>query len=102
MKSSAVLAAVITATNVNALSFADVSTVLTSSIDVFKRAGDVLPSLVGRDSGSGKTGTCPAIWSKIVPDLTAMFLDRSTGQCNDAARAAIRVCCLALPLHGSC
>ncbi|KAK0123891.1 hypothetical protein ONS95_008884 [Cadophora gregata] len=37
-------------------------------------------------------GNCPAVWTSIASDLTAMFLDTSTNpsQCNDDARAAIR------------
>jgi hypothetical protein len=33
-------------------------------------------------------GQCPQVWSQISKDLTGMFV--SGGQCNDAARAAIR------------
>ena len=42
---------------------------------------------------SGGSGSCPAVWTNIVSDLTAMFLDKSVNpsQCNDDARAAIRV-----------
>ncbi|KAF2189039.1 class II peroxidase [Zopfia rhizophila CBS 207.26] len=41
--------------------------------------------LFRRKDGDNK---CPAIWSTISKDLTAMFL--GNGQCNDDARAAIR------------
>lgn len=34
-------------------------------------------------------GTCPQVWQDISGELTALFLG-SDGQCNDAARAAIR------------
>lgn len=99
MKYSIILGSVVAITNVNALTFGDVSNALSSSVDVLKRARDAIPSLVGRkdgssgsgSSGSGGGGSCPAVWSQVVPDLTALFLDKSTGQCNDAARAAIRV-----------
>jgi hypothetical protein len=42
---------------------------------------------------------CPAIWTTIVGDLTKMFLDTSVSpsQCNDDARAAIRVCTFPFP-----
>jgi hypothetical protein len=41
-----------------------------------------------------KNAACPAVWSNVVKDLTAMFLDTSVNpsQCNDDARAALRVC----------
>lgn len=38
-----------------------------------------------------KSAACPAVWTKVVADLKTMFLDNSTAQCNDDARAAIRV-----------
>lgn len=48
---------------------------------------DALKALIG-----GAGNQCPAVWSKIVPELTAMFVDPSTKQCTDDARAALRVC----------
>jgi hypothetical protein len=107
MKSSTIFVAIVTVTNVNALSFTDIGNTLSSytssSADVFRRARDALPSLIerkdgGSGSGSGNPGSCPVIWKTVVSDLTAMFLDKSTGQCNDAARAAIRVSYLFLIL----
>ncbi|KAF2490034.1 heme peroxidase, partial [Lophium mytilinum] len=37
-----------------------------------------------------KDAACPVIWKTVSADLTSMFLDTSTGECNDDARAAIR------------
>ncbi|KAF2996794.1 hypothetical protein E8E13_000467 [Curvularia kusanoi] len=42
----------------------------------------------GGSSGSGSSGSCPAVWNQISGELTAKFL--SNGQCTPAARAAIR------------
>ena len=43
------------------------------------------------NGSSGGNGSCPTIWTTISADLTAIFLDPSTRQCTDDARAAIRV-----------
>lgn len=55
----------------------------------------VIPSAFqgGRPSAApaapARQGGCPAIWTQISKDLTAKFSDN--GQCNDLARAAIRM-----------
>lgn len=89
MKSSLILTTAVAITNITALSFAEVGHSLSlysaSSIHAFKRARDAIPTLVSR-----KDAACPAVWTSVVKDLTTMFLDTSTKQCNDAARAAIR------------
>lgn len=36
-----------------------------------------------------RDGSCPAVWTSVASDLTAMFVDSQ--QCNDDARAAIRL-----------
>jgi hypothetical protein len=74
-----ILAAAAAVTNVYAFSFADESS---SSI---KRS----PDAVLERSGGGNS--CPPIWTSVVKELTSLFLDTTNGQCNDAARAAIRV-----------
>lgn len=50
-----------------------------------------VPSGSAPASGAPSTGNtaCPAIWSTISKDLVGQFL--SDGQCNDLARAAIRI-----------
>lgn len=65
-----------------ALSFPEINlpdvSVLTRSIPpLFKKGG----------KGSA---TCPPVWTNVVRDLTTLFLDTTTSQCNDDARAAIR------------
>jgi len=89
MRYSIILTTAAAISTANAVSFSDVGNTLSSysssSIDVLKRARDAIPSLVGRKSAS-----CPAVWTSVVKDLSAMFLDKATGQCNDDARAAIR------------
>jgi hypothetical protein len=53
------------------------------------RGGISIPSSIpSAPVGGGSNGGCPAVWTQISQDLTGMFL--SGGQCNDAARAAIR------------
>ncbi|KAF2098395.1 heme peroxidase [Rhizodiscina lignyota] len=47
-----------------------------------------LPNITLIPRKDGGKGNCPAIWTTVSSDLTAMFL--SGGQCNDDARAAIR------------
>ncbi|KAF2663150.1 heme peroxidase [Microthyrium microscopicum] len=49
--------------------------------------GNGSPPPTGPPSGA-PAGGCPAVWTTISKDLTAMFL--SGGQCNDDARASIR------------
>jgi len=45
-----------------------------------------------KDRAAAKGGSaCPAIWSTVVPQLTAIFYNATTNQCTDLARAAIRV-----------
>lgn len=46
-----------------------------------------LPLLSKKDGGNGG---CPPVWTNVVNDLSQMFLDTATSQCNDDARAAIR------------
>lgn len=76
-------------TTVNGLSFVEVRNMLeqysTASYQFIKRS---LPVQI-----EGRTGTCPPIWTSVVNDLNTMFLDTSVNpsQCNDDARAAIRV-----------
>ena len=66
------------ATSASALSFPDVS--------------GILPLLTKRSAeltARQKAAACPAIWTQVSKDLTAKFL--SGGQCNQDARAAIRL-----------
>ncbi|KAH8603143.1 heme peroxidase [Bisporella sp. PMI_857] len=77
------LAAVIS--DVYAISFADIGT---SSIHALKRVRDVIPSFPVLEER--KAPACPAVWTNVVADLRTMFLDTTTKQCNDDARAAIR------------
>lgn len=53
------------------------TSILTRGLSVFKRK-------------NGGQGGCPAVWTNVAKDLTTMFLDPTTSQCNDDARAAIR------------
>lgn len=46
-------------------------------------------SLFARKNGvSGGDSSCPAVWTHVSKELTSKFL--TDGQCNPAARAAIR------------
>lgn len=58
----------------------------------FTRIKDLFPRQDSDDNSGrgGGRGNCPAIWTTITADLTAIFLDQSTGECTDAARSAIR------------
>lgn len=86
MRYTLVLTAAVAITNIYALSFADVSS---SSVNILKKARDSIPTIFERKDG-GSSG-CPAVWTSVVSDLTTLFLDKASGQCNDDARAAIRV-----------
>jgi hypothetical protein len=46
----------------------------------------------GSESGNGqhRKGSCPPIWKQVSADLVKAFTD-SSGQCNDLARAAVRI-----------
>lgn len=47
-------------------------------------------NLIRRKDGAGK---CPAVWNQVATELTTMYRDTSVSpaQCNDDARAAIRL-----------
>ncbi|KAF2183868.1 class II peroxidase [Zopfia rhizophila CBS 207.26] len=72
----AFLAAVDTA---QALQFSDGAS---AASDIKRSVADLTGSLFKRQ------GRCPSVWGDISKELTSQFL--SDGQCNDAARAAIR------------
>jgi len=48
-----------------------------------------LPEVAERAAAKGGS-SCPAIWTTVVPQLTAIFYNSTINQCTDAARAAIR------------
>lgn len=50
-----------------------------------------VPELVERAAAKGGATNFLAIWTSVVPQLTAMFYDATTNTCTDDARAAIRV-----------
>lgn len=77
---------------------AALSALLVSSSEAFSLPSFNIPDasvltgsvpLMARKNG-GKANGCPPVWKNVVSDLSAMFLDTSTGQCTDDARAAIR------------
>jgi hypothetical protein len=68
-----------------AFSFSEISSHTHDALTTFKRS---LPTLLNRRDGGG---SCPPIWGQVARDLSKMFLDTSSGQCNDDARAAIRL-----------
>lgn len=74
------LVLVAAATSIQAFRFSDVYTPadILNLRETSKSRRNVLPA------------TCPAVWTKVSGVLTKKFRDTSTGQCNDAARAAIR------------
>ena len=67
-------------TTIQAFELPSLTSVKRSVFSLFER-----DPLQERDGGGGN---CPAIWTTVSSDLTAMFL--SNGQCNDDARAALR------------
>lgn len=71
---------VLLATTASSLSFAEVSEYSRDAFDKVRRS---LPTLVSRD------GNCPAFYTQLAADLSAMYIG-GDGQCNDDARAAIR------------
>jgi len=88
------LIAALAITNVYAASFAELGATLSSYTKLARDAIPAFPVLEER-----KDPECPAVWKNVVKDLTAMFLDKSVSpsQCNDDARAAIRVCAILIP-----
>jgi len=80
MKVSNALMLACASTTIQAFEFPSLTSVRRSESSFFER-----DLLVERDGGGGK---CPAIWTTVSSDLTAMFL--TNGQCNDDARAALR------------
>ena len=57
---------------------------------LIRRSGGGGSSGGSGSSGGGGGGSCPPIWSTVSADLTKMFLNTTTGQCTDDARASIR------------
>jgi hypothetical protein len=80
-----ITAALVSAATANAFSLGDGLQFAQSGYKAAKRE---LTSLFPRSSGGG---TCPAVWNQVATDMQAMFLDKTNGQCNDDARAAIRL-----------
>ncbi|KAH6671342.1 heme peroxidase [Halenospora varia] len=86
MRFTSTLASAVAITSVNAVSLADVSSLLatysSASIETVKRG-------LSFRSGGGK---CPQVWDSVIPVLVTKFKDFSVSppQCNDDARAAIR------------
>lgn len=37
-----------------------------------------------------QSGTCPSVWGDVATELRTLFLDATTAECNDDARAAVR------------
>ncbi|CZT08490.1 hypothetical protein WAI453_007217 [Rhynchosporium graminicola] len=82
---------------VHGLIFPEVSGVLAGNTDKLKSSipdyGKIgtrsTPDIARRSGGSGG---CPAVWTPIISELSALFNDKSVSpsQCNDDARAAIR------------
>ncbi|TVY42564.1 Versatile peroxidase [Lachnellula subtilissima] len=91
MRLTSLIVTGVAVTVVNGLSFIEARDAsfqyVSSSIEVLKRA---VPELPKREVVPRKNN-CPAIWTTIVSELSAMFLGPD-GQCNDDARAAIREC----------
>ncbi|KAJ9637333.1 fungal class II heme-containing peroxidase [Coniosporium apollinis] len=97
MRFSTTFALATAATTVHAISFPDVSAVL-PDLTAVKRDFEAVKRTISsisipdifsakRDLETRQSG-CPAVWTTISKELTGLFL--SNGQCNDAARAAIR------------
>ena len=84
-----VLGAALAVASTYAVSFADVRSTLSFYSKHVRDALPTFPALEVR-----KDPECPAVWKDVVKDLSALFIDRSfnPSQCNDDARAAIRVC----------
>lgn len=78
MRLSGVLTVAVASTAVQAFELPSLISVRRDLSSLFERG-----LLQERDGGK-----CPAIWTAVSSDLTAMFL--SNGQCNDDARAALR------------
>jgi hypothetical protein len=92
MRLTSLITAGVAVAAINGLSFIEARDAVidytSSSIEALKRS---LPELPKREASlTPRKDNCPAIWTSIVKDLNAMFLG-SDGQCNDDARAAIRV-----------
>ncbi|KAK7530371.1 heme peroxidase [Phyllosticta citribraziliensis] len=74
---------------VQALSFNDVSSNIKRGTDAaVSSVKDAAHNLFARQA-SARKNTCPKIWSQVASDLRDAFV--SGGQCNDDARAAIRL-----------
>jgi len=60
-----------------------------ASSNILTKARDTL-AISERAAASGGPSACPAVWTTVVAQLSATFLNATTGQCTDLARAAIR------------
>ncbi|KAG4440803.1 hypothetical protein IFR05_003731 [Cadophora sp. M221] len=79
------IALLVLAAGANAVTLEDVSAYANDAVSAIKRA---MPALAVRKDGGG--GSCPAVWTAIAVQLKGMYLGPD-GQCNDDARAAIRL-----------
>jgi len=88
MRYNLFLGTALAVTNVYAISFAEIG----STLSIYsKQVRNVLPAFPVLEAR--KDPACPAVWKDVVKDLSNLFIDKSVSpsQCNDNARAAIRV-----------
>ncbi|KAH7364132.1 heme peroxidase [Rhexocercosporidium sp. MPI-PUGE-AT-0058] len=90
-----ILFTVVTAKTVYGLSFLEVRSAFVAYTDRLRRSLSDYDNVFNRSAAEVEargSGGCPAVWTSIVTEMSALFIDNSTtpSQCNDDARAAIR------------
>lgn len=94
MRFAPIIFAAAAASTIHGLSFPDVRSTIVQYADKLRRALPEYGSVLTRSPAAvQERASCPAVWTSIVSEMSALFLDNSTkpSQCNDDARSAIRV-----------
>lgn len=97
MRLTSIIFTAAAASTVHGLSLAEVRSSLVEYTDKLRRSLPEYGLVFTRSPAPAEVETraaCPAVWTSIVTEMQGMFIDKSTtpSQCNDDARAAIRVC----------
>ncbi|KAL5320995.1 hypothetical protein ACEPPN_011805 [Leptodophora sp. 'Broadleaf-Isolate-01'] len=93
MRLTPILFTAAAASTVHGLSFPEVRSAFVGYADKLRRSLPDSSNVFTRSPAEVETrATCPAVWTSIVSEMSALFINKTTtpSQCNDDARAAIR------------
>lgn len=105
MRLTPILATAAAISSVQAFKLAEARITLSDYANALKLSLPDYSNLLTRSPTPGleTRASCPAVWTSIVSDMSAMFIDKSLSpsQRNDDARAAIRVSFTLPPLSST-